>query len=232
MARPRRGEQPALTSEQIKNCAREQMRTSGTAGVSLRGIARQLGVTAPAIYNYFSRLDDLITALIIDGFTDLAVAMETARNQVPGETNGRKVLAMALAYRAWAVAHPIDFQLIYGNPIPGYTAPSEVTSPLAFRPFLGLFELFEQALHSGELVIPPEYQSTAAEIRAHLEFWKEHMGVTLPDAAICLLMSGWARIHGMVLLELFHHSRPVIGDPAVFYQQEMEAYLGYLGMQV
>ena len=78
MARPKQGNSVALTANRIKEAAWAQMAQHGTAGLSLRGISRQLGVTAPAIYNYFLRLEDLITALIIDAFTALAEAMESA----------------------------------------------------------------------------------------------------------------------------------------------------------
>ncbi len=78
MPRPRRDESRANLAEEIKRVAREQMAEHGTAGVSLRGIARALEITAPAIYNYYPRLDDLITALIVDAFTDLAAALEEA----------------------------------------------------------------------------------------------------------------------------------------------------------
>ena len=78
--RPKRelGRERSDTITQIKAVARQQMAEHGTAGLSLRGIAREMGITAPAIYNYFPRLDDLITALIVDAFTALADAMEAA----------------------------------------------------------------------------------------------------------------------------------------------------------
>ena len=99
---------------QIKAVARQQMADHGTAGLSLRGIGREMGISAPAIYNYYPRLDDLITALIVDAFNALADAIEAAEAGTPGETCGQKILAMCLAYRQWAVEHPVDFQLIYG----------------------------------------------------------------------------------------------------------------------
>jgi AcrR family transcriptional regulator len=214
---------------QIKAAARHQMAQHGTAGISLRGIARELGITAPAIYNYFPRLDDLVTALIVDAFTALADAIEAAEASTPGEACGPKILAMCLAYRQWAVEHPVDFQLIYGNPIPGYEAPAEVTVPLARRPFDGLFLRFLEAYQSGELVVPAEYEPVPASVRAHFATWLPTAGYAFPDALLCLLMSGWAHIHDMVMLELFEHIGPVVGDPAAFYRYELEAFLRRLG---
>lgn len=211
-------------ASQIKTAARQQMAQHGTAGITLRGIARELGITAPAIYNYFPRLDDLVTALIVDAFTALADAIDAAEADTPGETCGPKILAMCLAYRQWAVEHAVDFQLIYGNPIPGYVAPAEITVPLARRTFDGLFRLFLEAYQSGELAIPAEYASVPPRITAHLATWLPEAGVAFPDALLCLLMSGWARIHGMVMLELFEHLGPVVGDAAAFYRYELDAF--------
>jgi AcrR family transcriptional regulator len=216
---------------QLKAVARRQMAAYGTAGLSLRGIARELGITAPAIYNYFPRLEDLITALIVDAFTALADAIDAAEAAVQSETCGPKVIASCIAYREWAITHPVDFQLIYGNPIPGYVAPAEVTVPLARRPFDGLFRLFLEAYQSGELVVPAEYALVPTGISAHFAEWLPTAGYDFPDGLLCLLMSGWARIHGMVMLELFEHLGPVVGDPAAFYRYELEAFMDRLGMK-
>lgn len=226
MARPQRSIQAntADMPSQIKAAARRQMAEHGTAGISLRGIARELSITAPAIYNYYPRLDDLITALIVDAFNALADAIQAAEAAVDSELCGPKVIASCLAYRAWAVAHPVDFQLIYGNPIPGYVAPAEITVPLARRPFDGLFRLFLMAYQTGELAIPAEYVPVPASISQHVAQWLPQAGNAFPDALLCLLMSGWARIHGLVMLELFEHIGPVVGDTKAFFRHEIEAF--------
>lgn len=232
MPRPRRTSQlnsPEMPS-QIKAVARRQMAERGTAGIALRSIARELGITAPAIYNYFPRLDDLITALIVDAFTALADAIEAAEAGTPGQACGPKILAMCLAYRQWAVEHPVDFQLIYGNPIPGYEAPADITVPLARRPFDGLFRLFLVAYQSGELAVPAAYEPVPASVRAHFAGWLPTADYDFPDPLVCLLMSGWARIHGLVMLELFEHLGPVVGDTAAFYRYEIKAFLQHLSM--
>jgi AcrR family transcriptional regulator len=202
--RAKRGE-GSTTAAEIKTTARQQMAQHGTAGLSLRGIARTMGITAPAIYNYFPRLDDLITALIVDSFTDLADAMDTAGVAASAEPVAQ-IRSTVLAYRQWAVNHPLDFQLIYGNPIPGYVAPFEVTAPLARRPFLPLFGYFWQAYQSGQL--------------------------TLPASLFCTVLTGWSRIHGLVMLELTHHIQPMIGYAAEFYEYEVDAFLQQLGMAI
>jgi hypothetical protein len=135
-----------------------------------------------------------------------------------------------MAYREWAISHRVDFQLIYGNPIPGYIGPAEITIPLARRPFDGLARLFLEAYQTGELVVPAEYAPIPASITAHLATWLPEVVHDFPDALLCLLMSGWARIHGLVMLELFEHLGPVVGDTAAFYRLEFGAFLRQLGM--
>jgi AcrR family transcriptional regulator len=231
MSRQRREEARKEIAEEIKTVARQQMSEHGTAGLSLRAIARELNITAPAIYNYYPSLDDLISALIADAFTDLALSMENARQNVASSALILKIEAMLFAYRQWAIEYPVDFQLIYGNPIPGYEAPFELTGPLARRPFLGLFELYGQALKSGEMTMPEEYAEIPQSIAAYLETWRVTTGIEIPDMLVCLLMSGWARIHGLVMLELFHHLQPVIGDPEALYAYEVKAFHQRLGLR-
>ena len=223
---------PTIRPESIKAAAHHQMTEHGTAGLTLRGIARELGVTAPAIYNYFPRLDDLITALIIDAFTDLGQAMQSADSAVPAAPPADRALAQCLAYRTWAIAHPVDFQLIYGNPIPGYIAPADITIPLARRPFLGLFACFLEAHQAGELQIPAAYADVPAETHRAISAWKQFSGIQMPDALLALLLSGWARIHGLVMLELFHHIQPLVGEGEAFYRYELEAFMRQLGLRL
>jgi AcrR family transcriptional regulator len=219
-----------LTIAEIKATARQQMAESGTAGVSLSAIARAMEISAPALYRYFASRDDLVTALIVDAFNDLADAIQAAESAVTSKTCAPKIAASCLAYREWAIAHPVDFQLIYGNPIPGYVAPAEITVPLARRPFEGLARLFLEAYQIRELVVPAEYVPIPASITAHFATWLPQAGYDFPDALLCLLMSGWARIHGMVMLELFEHLSPVVGDSAAFYRHELGAFFRQLGM--
>ncbi len=231
MARPRREQVRKEIAEEIKSVARNQMSQYGTAGLSLRAIGRELNITAPAIYNYYPSLDDLITVLIVDAFEDLANSMETARANASPANCVTKIEAILFAYRQWAIEHPVDFQLIYGNPIPGYEAPVEVTGPLARRPFLGLFELYTEALKTGEMTLPEEYQPAPQSIRGYLKTWHETSGIEAPDELVCLLMVGWARIHGLVMLELFHHLQPVVGDVGALYAYEIRAFHKRLGMR-
>jgi AcrR family transcriptional regulator len=232
MPRSRHIEQYEATRSQIMEIARRLMGESGTAGLGLRAIARAMDVTAPALYRYFPTLDDLITELIIENFTALADAMAEGAGRFPKADYGGRLLGMLLAYRQWALDHPIDFQLIYGNPIPGYVAPTERTMPAARRGFDVVVEILSDAIGAGKLIPPPEYQQLPETIAAQLAAVIAHEGYDALPVVLYLATVGWTRIHGIVMLELFDDIQPVVGDTEAFYRFEMMMLMQQLGYQI
>lgn len=222
-----------FTRTEIKETARELMAELGTAGISLRGIARKMDLTAPAIYRYFPNLDDLITALIVDDFNDLADNLETARasSVEAGMRTQEQILAVLTAYRKWAVQKPVDFQLIYGNPIPGYVAPPEITVPAVIRGFRVIVQLFAEAMAKGDLVPTSEYSKIPAPAREAMERVTSVDGYDVPVEAVYLATVGWPMIHGIIMLELFNHLQPMTGDVEVFYQTQVVNLLKSMGMK-
>jgi AcrR family transcriptional regulator len=179
-------------------------------------------VTAPAIYNYFARLDDLITALIVDAFNALGDHLEAASQAAAGNGLRAQFRAALLAYRAYAVDNPTDFELIYGNPIPGYNAPAEITVPLASRPLLLLLDLALRIMPDGFAVTPREFEPPA-DVLTFFASWKSQAGLAhVPDTLLYTMLVGWSRIHGIVMLELFDHLPPTVGDTAALYAQQVE----------
>lgn len=231
MARTRRERQYAATLDEIKATARQVMLREGSAGLSLREIARTMGMTAPALYHYFPNRDALVTALIVDAFNALADALEQARVGTPGPAAAQLLAAMH-AYRAWALAHPADFGLIYGNPIPGYEAPRDATVPAAARSLRVFVTMIGAALASGELQPAPAYQSVPPGLAAHLAELPL-VGAAAGDLrALYLATLAWPRIHGSIMLELFNHLQPVVGDTAAFYQIQAEDLLRGFGLVI
>ena len=183
------------TYQAIKAAARQQMAVGGTAAVSLRGIAAHMRMSAAAIYRYFESRDALITALILDSFNALGDALEDARRTAQGNVLLR-LMSVLEAYRAWAVAHPIDFQLIYGNPIPDYHAPPELTVPAVMRGFIVIVGLIEECLHSAHYTPRAPYAEIPPSVLRRLAVgalfgcgwlvataWHHHAGVVQPLAA-------------------------------------------------
>src|ERR1700690_1393056 len=114
MARPKRTAQIADLQDAIKETAWKQIAEFGAPTLSLRAIARELGITAPAIYNYFPSRDELVTALIIDAYTSFGDSQFEARDAIPAADLMGRMTAIGVAYRTWALAHPQRYQLIFG----------------------------------------------------------------------------------------------------------------------
>ncbi|WP_230423554.1 TetR/AcrR family transcriptional regulator [Streptomyces radicis] len=121
----------AETTREIKAIALRQLADAGPGAISLRGIAREMGMTARAIYSYFPTRDDLITELISGIAASLAEALESASNAVPENDPGGRLLAWGGALREWALQHPESFRLFYGHPVPATGRPR--TAPWTAR---------------------------------------------------------------------------------------------------
>src|SRR5215510_10304073 len=143
MVRPIKKKQIPNLQEAIKETAWKQIAEFGAPALSLRAIARELKITAPAIYNYFPDRDALVTALIIDAFTSFGDWQIEARDSVPAEDLGERFKAIGLAYRNWARTYPQRYQLIFGTPIPGYETPWEKVFPSSTRSISALFSVVE-----------------------------------------------------------------------------------------
>lgn len=231
MAQARRAQRHESTREEIKQVARQQIAAQGAAALSLRAIARAMGMTAPALYRYFASRDDLVTALIVDAYTALGDAMAAARAAEGAGAHARRVLAMGMAYRAWAIAHPQDYALIFGTPIPGYEAPAAVTMPAAKRSMDLFVETLAEAWAAGALAPTPPYAAPPADVRALLARWRDSYGYTAPTPVLHLALVGWSRMHGLVLLEIFDHLAPFWGDPAHLFRSELGVLLAQGGLE-
>jgi len=118
-----------LTAE-IVAAASEELAEVGAASLSLRAVARRLGMAPSALYRYFPSRDSLLTALIVEAYESVGAAAEGAAAQAPGGPMDRW-LAVCRAVRAWAGAHPHQWALIYGSPVPGYAAPEATVQAAA-----------------------------------------------------------------------------------------------------
>jgi AcrR family transcriptional regulator len=217
----RKDRQHDAVREEIKQVARRQMAVQGASNLSLRAIAREMEVTAPALYRYFPTRDDLITALIVDAFNAHAAAMDEAQAEYPREAYAHRLQAAMLAYRRWALENRADFELIYGSPIPGYSAPSEITTPAAAQAMAVILDILTGAARHGRL--KPEAQIPDA-IRLYWEA-NPDMRMNAPLDLFHLGVTGWSRIHGVLMLEIFEHLPPVVGDTDAFYRQEINTLL-------
>lgn len=210
------------TYQEIIATARQQIAEKGASALSLRGIARRMEMTAPALYRYFEDRDDLVTTLIVTAYQSLQESLKEAWLEVQDQDSAAKLLAVGMAYRDWALAHPEDYALIFGTPIPGYVAPPESTLPLA-RSSLGvLIQVLEDGWVRGEFDLSSEVPALSAAL---LEDQPE-MAEAAPLVAAALTL--WSQVHGLTSLELFGHFTTLLEDPAELYQRQLENQLKLL----
>ncbi|MFF8594255.1 TetR/AcrR family transcriptional regulator [Streptomyces sp. NPDC015220] len=197
----------------IKDEARRQLAAEGAAKLSLRAVARELGMVSSALYRYFPSRDDLLTALIIDAYDSLGGAAEAAHHAAAGAGPLERWTAVCEAVRRWALAHPHEYALIYGSPVPGYSAP-ETTVPAAARVGLLLIGIVRDAHERDGLTAP----ALPAELRAEAERMTAELAPGLPPEATAALIAAWAQLYGLVGFELFGQFHRVVEDREPFFR--------------
>lgn len=217
---------------EILEAARQQMTKEGAAALSLRAIARDLGMTAPAIYRYFDSRDALVTALIVEAYQGLSIAMETARDAQPADAPAEQFLAALLAYRAWAQAHPQDYTLVFGTPIPGYAGALEQTLPVAKRAFDVLVGILGTAEKMDLLHPIPTYATPTKAVAKKLIKWRKEYGYSESTQALHMSLVAWSRLHGIVLLELFYFIQPFFDEVAELYRNEAILLVEQAGLRL
>lgn len=214
------------TREEIKHIARQQMIEEGPSGLSLNAIAHRMGLTGPALYRYFPTRDALVLTLLTEAFTKQAETMKYACSNERDDFSVR-FLGAVMAYRKWAIEHPIDYILIAGTPIPGFMPPRDLVTAAA-RKGMDLFVgIVDGALAAHALQVP-EVLLTAA-LRETLAQFAETHGYTVPLELLHLLIAGWSEVQGIVTLEIFHQFENILNDPGEFYRCEAYAWLTRLG---
>src|SRR6185503_250029 len=199
---PRRERLRAATIDEIKQTALRLMRESGTVDVRFTDIARAMELTPPALYRYFADRDALLNVLIADAYTELGREVAQARDAVPVEDLGGRLLAVAQAYRQWARREPQQFSLIFGLPVPGYVAPQDgPTTEAAHGAMAQLSQLFLDAQSQGRLGRPMLAEVTPALCDVAKE--KEHADIP-PDSFQAMLYA-WTALHGFTTLEAYGH---------------------------
>ncbi|WP_212914485.1 TetR/AcrR family transcriptional regulator [Streptomyces sp. TS71-3] len=211
----------------IKDEARKQLAAEGAARLSLRAVARELGMVSSALYRYFPSRDDLLTALIIDAYDSLGAAVEAADEQaVAGGGDPReRWVSVCTAARVWALEHPHEYALIYGSPVPGYTAP-RTTVPPASRVGLLLIEIVRRARSGGGIAVPPVSKGASAEA----ERIAADLAPDLPPGVAAALVAAWAQLFGLIGFELFGQFNRVVEDREAFFTHAVEQLAHAVGL--
>ncbi len=197
-----------MTAE-IKAIARRQMAEQGPSNLNLRAIARELGMASSAIYRYFASRDDLLTALIVDAYNDLADAGERADAALPTAQVEERFVAVASAAYRWAREQPNQYLLLFGTPVPGYAAPQDTIAP-AVRFTSLMLRILDEASRQGAApaVAPMVPPSVAADLQRLRE-----LGATHADDGLLLAgMQSWTGLFGAIGFILNGQFNNVIGD--------------------
>jgi AcrR family transcriptional regulator len=200
-------------TQAIKDEARKQLAAEGAAKLSLRAISRELGMVSSALYRYFPSRDDLLTELIIDAYNAVGADAERALAAEAGDATSRWV-AVCGATRNWALAHPHEYALIYGSPVPGYQAPEATIEP-ASRVGLALLSIVRDTHRSGRLTLTP----LVAAARPEAERMAATLADDLPPEAVAALVAAWAQLSGLLSFELFGQFHNVVEDRDAFFTQ-------------
>ena len=199
----------AELTREIKEEARRQLASVGANGLSLRAVARELGMVSSALYRYYPSRDDLLTALIIDAYNALGDAAEQSIATTAGPS-ARRWLAACHAIRDWAVARPHEYALIYGSPVPGYRAPEATIAPAGRVP-LAFVGVLGSAVAAGEVAAEPgAHEAAHAEVGGALRDQAAALLAALPGPAAAVppdvllrAVIAWTQLFGMISFELF-----------------------------
>jgi AcrR family transcriptional regulator len=215
----------------IKEEARRQVAAEGPARLSLRAVARELGMASSALYRYFPSRDDLLTALIIDAYDAIGTATEAAAGATAHEPDPLdRWVAVCRAARDWAVSHPHEYALIYGSPVPGYAAPLDTVVP-GSRVGLALVGVARDAHRSG-LLGPPPGKPLAGPVRADAARLAAELAPELPVPVIAALVAAWAQVFGIVSFEVFGQFNRVVEARDEFFDQAVAALGAQVGLGV
>ncbi len=220
MVRPIKKEQIPNLQEAIKETAWKQIAEFGAPALSLRAIARELKITAPAIYNYFPSRDHLVTTLIKDAYVSLGDSQKSTLEAMPKKDSISRLSALGIAYRDWAVTYPQRYQLIFGTPIPNYHAPEDTTTPAAAWALLPLIETIQALYTEGNLRVERIAKLTS-KLKSMLETWKQFTGGVAEIEALYTAYIVWSRVHGMVSLELGNQLPSFFTDPGEIFRREI-----------
>jgi AcrR family transcriptional regulator len=219
----------AAALEEIKRVARAQLAERGAAALSVRLVAREVGMCSSGVYRYFASRDELLTALIIDAYDALGAAVEEAEGAIDRADHLERWWAAAQAIRQWAQAHPQEYGLVFGSPVPGYLAPQDTVLPAARVPFV-LAAILRDAYES-RVVADGVSRGDQHEFGLDPSFSTSGMPLEgLPDEMVAAGVRAWTELFGLISFELFGHLKGSVLDGDVFFRTACDRMAGALGI--
>lgn len=212
------------TLAEIRERAWRALETDGAAGLSLRALARDLGIVSSAIYRYVPSRDELLTQLVVEGYEDLAATAERAHAAVAGGEPRERWSAVARAVRNWALARPAAWALLYGSPVPGYRAPAERTTAAGTRVMALLAQIVRDAVAAGSWragLRPPAVALRTGLVAAADELTGAAQPPSSPEAVAATVL-GWTMLVATVSSQVFEQLGPdPFGDPQAWFDHQL-----------
>jgi AcrR family transcriptional regulator len=228
MSTSRRKQTHEATRDEIKSIAWKAVVDGGPQALSLGVIARELGVTTPALYRYFKSRNDLLSELIGEAYSDIATELENAIEDKEPDDYPRRFRALFTSYRNWALSNPQKYFLMFGVPSPDFVLLPDAGKQ-ADHSFLLLLEELYSADQDGKI----DYSSTKIEytpaLKARLLAVK-HQNRIYSEKVTYLALEAWSFIHGLVSLEISGGYALILGDTTEdFFQLEVNHFLNSIG---
>jgi AcrR family transcriptional regulator len=220
----------AELTREIKEEARRQLATQGASGLSLRAVARELGMVSSALYRYFRSRDELLTALIIDAYDSLGAAAEEASSGRPAADVRGRWRAVCGAIRDWALANPHEYALIYGSPVPGYQAPqTTVASAVRVARVMGGILADAQA-GTGRAAAPQTEEPLPPQLAQQVAIVAEAIAPGVDDGVLTRGLIAWTQLFGMISFELFGQFVGSLEPADPFFGYTLERMADYIGL--
>jgi AcrR family transcriptional regulator len=199
----------AQTVADIVRLGREHLATHGAAALSLRAVARDLGVVSSAIYRYVANRDELLTLLLVDAYNELGDEVDAAVGAEPEQDFAGRFRALGLAVRTWALREPARYGLLFGSPVPGYEAPAGQTTTPGTRVIYSLIGILDGAYRAGELTPPPARAAVVPRaLAADFEAIRAGLGLAVRDDLLANGTLVWTALFGAVSFEVFGQYGP------------------------
>lgn len=238
----RRDRLRAATTQEIIETARRLLVTEGPEGASLRAIAREMGMTAPALYRYFGSHEELLRHVVASIFTDLSdyvrraihTAADDAEDVTSNEAMALKLTAGCRAFRAWTLEHVPEFSLVFGSPLPGLEVVHEIqhdpTVDCGYQFGQVFLDLFGDLYRKHPFAIPAD-DDIQLLLRDQLARFRDMMGSDLPLGALQTFLRCWVRLYGAVSLEAFGHLKFALDDPSPMFELMLTDLASMVGLQ-
>ncbi|MET4095937.1 TetR/AcrR family transcriptional regulator [Arthrobacter sp. UYCu712] len=194
----------ARTVSDIIRLGREHLALHGAAALSLRAVARDLGVVSSAVYRYVENREELLTLLLIDAYNELGDEVDDAGAAVPAADFGGRFVALGRAVRDWALREPSRYALLFGSPVPGYRAPAGRTTGPGTRVVVALMTILDDAFRAGQLSVEGRrHPAVAAGLTGDLATIRAEFALAVPDDLLARGTLAWTSLFGAVSFEVF-----------------------------